>query len=98
MIKALTLYPASMDQETINSLVLKAISSMKQYKGLQSIEENKGQIMSPAGPPAYSKIMTATWDLMENFWAWVQSPDAQEDKDHLIENGVSLLIYEVNEV
>jgi len=43
-------------------------------------------------------VVEASWQSLEDFMAWVQSPAAQDDKDFLIQSGAVLLFYEVKEL
>lgn len=100
MIKSLTLFPKSIDPEKIEEISSLFISSMKSFNGLQSLESSDGHLMSPGGPPDYSKVLESTWDSLENFMAWAQSPnpEGQADKDFMLANGAVLLFYEVKEL
>ena len=100
MIKSLTLFPKSMDPEKIEEITSRLIQSMKSVNGFQSLESNDGHLMSPGGPPAYSKVFESTWDSLESFMAWAQSPspESHADKDFLRANGGILLFYEVKEL
>jgi len=101
MIKSLTLFPKSMDPEKIEEISSRFISSMKSFNGLQSLESSDGHLMSPGGPPDYSKVLESIWDSLENFMAWVQQnqkPEDNADKDFMLENGAILLFYEVKEL
>ena len=100
MIKSLTLFPKSLDAEKTEEIYSRLIPTMKSANGLQSLTESDGHLMSPGGPPAYSKVFESSWDSLENFMAWAQSPnpEGQADKDFLLQNGAILLFYEVNEL
>jgi hypothetical protein len=100
MISSIALFPTSMNPEEIEELLSKQVASMKAAKGLQSLKASDGHLMSPGGPPAYSKALESSWDSLENFMAWVESqkPEDKADKDFMLENGAVLLFYEVNEL
>ena len=100
MIKSLTLFPKSMDSEKIEDITSRLIPNMKSANGLQSLTASDGHLMSPGGPPAYSKVIESTWDSLENFMAWAQSPNPENhaDKDFMLENGAALLFYEVKDL
>jgi len=100
MISSIALFPKSMNPEKIEELVSKQVVSMKAAKGLQSLKTSDGHLMSPGGPPAYSKVLESSWDSLENFMAWAQSqkPDDNADKDFMLANGAVLLYYEVKEL
>ena len=74
--------------------------SLKEADGLLSLTLSDGDLMSPGGPPAYSKVLEATFDSLENFMAWidspwVQSPEAQADKNFMVENGAVYIFFGV---
>jgi hypothetical protein len=73
---------------------------MKSTSGLKIIKMSDGNLLSPGGPPSYSKVLETTWDSLEDFMAWVQNqtPEMQADKDFMIENGAVLLFYEVKDI
>jgi|GEM_PF-3596540 len=98
MINSLTLLPKSIDVERVDDLLSKLISSVKQANGLLKLKVNEGPLMSPGGPSSYAKVVEASWQSLEDFMAWVQSPAAQDDKDFLIQSGAVLLFYEVKEL
>ena len=84
------------DAESIKILTHQS-SSMGEAKGNIEVNVSKGAIMSPGGPTPYSMAMTATWDSLENFVAWAQSKDGNKYKDILLENGATLVFYEVED-
>jgi hypothetical protein len=100
MISSLALFPKSMDPEKIENLLSKQIASMQAANGLKSLKTSNGHLMSPGGPPDYSKVLESSWDSLENFMDWVQSqkPEDNADKDFMLESGVALLFYEVTEL
>ena len=89
MIKSLTLFPKSMDPEKIEDIYSRLVPNTKSANGLQSITVSDGHLMSPGGPPIYSHVFESTWDSLENFMAWAQSPNPEghADKDFMLENG-----------
>jgi hypothetical protein len=103
MISFLALFPKSLDNELVDNYIFKLVGSFKQVAGFQSVKVSEGDLMSPGGPPAYSKVVEGSFDSLETYMGWVQSPwtqspEAQAEKVHLIENGAILLFYEVSEL
>ena len=100
MINSLTLIPNSIDSEKLEDLLSKQIASMKGANGLRALRMSEGHLMSPGGPPAYSKVVETAWDSLEDFMTWVQNqtPEDHVEKDFMIENGAILLFYEVKEL
>lgn len=97
MINQLTLIPKTIEPERLSQIESKLIASLKQARGLLSLKISDGPLMSPAGPPAFVKVIEASWESLEDMMAWTQTPAAQGDgdKDFLIENGAVLLFYEI---
>jgi len=100
MINLFILLPKSIDPERSDDLLSKLIPSIKQANGLLKLMVSEGPLMSPAGPPSYSKVIEASWESLEEFMAWVeaQTSDAQVDLDFMIESGAILLFYEVEDL
>ena len=54
MVHTLILFPKSSDVQALNHF-FSSVDSLTQAHGLRSIEQSEGDIMSPMGPPPYSK-------------------------------------------
>lgn len=100
MISSITLFPKSIDPKKIEDIVSKQISSTKSASGLKTLRVSDGDLMSPGGPPSYSKVVETTWESLEDFMAWAQnqSPEMQAEKKYLINNGAILLFYELKDI
>ena len=98
MIKVLSLFPSTTEDQACDQLASKMIQVMQQADGLRSLYISEGHIMSPGGPPPYSKVLEATFDSLEDFMAWVQTPAAQADKKQMISSGVISIFYDVNKL
>ena len=98
MINVLALFPNTIDPEVLDELISKMIPAFKQGQGLCSLKISDGHVMSPGGPPPYSKVIEASFESLEDFMAWAQTPAAQADKKFMIESGIIRLYYEVNEL
>lgn len=100
MISSITLFPKSIDSQKIEDIISRMVSSTKSMSGLKIIKVSDGNLMSPGGPPSYSKVVETTWESLEHFMAWAQNqtPEMQADKDFMIKNGAVLLFYEVKEI
>jgi hypothetical protein len=97
MIKSLVIIPKSIEATKVASFLSRHISSMKGAKGLIEINESDGAIMSPGGPTPYSNVLIASWTSLEVFIAWAENHASEEDKNYMLENGASLLFYEVKD-
>ena len=99
MINVLTLFPKSTDPKAIDDFISsQMIPTFQQSQGLHSLKLSVGDLMSPAGPPAYSKVVEASFESMDDWWTNVQTPAAQAQKDFLKNMGCVMLFYEVNEL
>jgi len=99
MINVLTLFPKSTDPKTLDDFISnQMIPTLKQVNGLRSLKLSVGDLMSPVGPPAYSKVVEASFDSMDDWWANVQTPAAQAEKEFMMSIGCVMLFYEVNEL
>ena len=101
MINSLNLFPKSIDSDKLEKYITETVESFKSTPGFLSHSVSAGDLMSPAGPPAYSKVLEASFESLEAFMGWVnspwaQSPQAQAYKNEMIENGAILLFYEVS--
>jgi len=89
-----------MNPKKVEELLSKQVASMKAANGLESLRASDGHLMSPGGPPDYSKVLESSWDSLESFMAWVQIHKLKNnaDKDFMLANGVVLLFYEIKEL
>ena len=97
MVNTLALFPISMETEKMEELLSSQISSMKKAEGVMSIRVSEGHLMSPGGPPSFSKVLESSWSSLEALMSWVQSQTPADNvaKDYMLESGVVLLYYEV---
>ena len=98
MIRVLSLIPNTMEENKRDQLVEKMIGALQQADGLRSLSISESHIMSPGGPPPYAKVVEASFDSLEDFMDWVQTPAAQADKEQMLGNGVVSIFYEVKKV
>lgn len=97
MIKALFLFPKSTETKAVEELLsTHLIPTLKQANGLRSLTSSTGPLMSPMGPPPYSKVVEASYGSLEDWIALVQSPAVQGGRDDL-PAGTLILYYEVDE-
>ncbi|MEJ2759082.1 MAG: hypothetical protein P8046_11430, partial [Anaerolineales bacterium] len=95
MITALTLFPKSMELNQVEEFLFNVmIPSLKNAPGFLAGKASEGHLMSPAGPPDYTKVVEFSFDTLENFYAWSQSSeDQQQVKDQMIQDGVVMIFY-----
>ena len=67
MINVQVLIPNSMDDSEADRILAHQELSMREAKGNIDVNLSVGAIMSPGGPTAYSKALTASWQSLENF-------------------------------
>ena len=96
MVHTLILFPKSTDAQTLDRF-FSSTDFLKQAHGFRSLKQSEGDIMSPMGPPPYSKVIEVSFDSQEDVYAFAQSHPL-EGKDHLKSLGVVMLIYDVNDM
>ena len=97
MINVQALIPNTMDTTVADSILSHQLLSMKAADGNIEVNVSQGAIMSPGGPTPYSKVLTASWQSLESFMAWAQSPAGEKDKELLLEEGATLIFYDVKD-
>ena len=97
MVHTLILFPKSTDAQALDRFYA-SIDSLKQAHGLRSLKQNEGDIMSPMGPPPYSKVIEISFDSHEDVFAYAQSAEAQTGKEYLKSLGGLMLIYDVSDM
>ena len=98
MIKALTLFPASSTPEAFEQTLTPLVASLKEAPGFISVHTSNGHLMSPGGPPPYSKVIEFSFDTLGNFLTWAQSSPAQAQKEGMKGIGPVMMYYEVKEL
>lgn len=97
MVHILILFPKSSDAQALNQF-FSSVDSLTQAHGFRSIKQSEGDIMSPLGPPPYSKVIEVSFDSHEDVFAYAQSAEAQAGKEYLKSLGGLMLIYDVKDV
>jgi hypothetical protein len=90
------LFPKSTDLQTLERF-LSAADVIKQAHGFRSLEQSEGDIMSPLGPPPFSKVIEFSFDSQEDVMAFAQA-NPLAGRDHLKSLGVVMLIYDVSDM
>lgn len=98
MIQAITLFPKSTDPEVVDAFLDQLVASLKQSPGFQSIKVSEGYLMSPGGPPPFSKVIEFSFDSLENMMAWANQNAAQSQKTELVEQQAIMLYFESKEL
>jgi hypothetical protein len=96
MVHILILFPKSADAQALNQF-FSSVDLLTQAHGFRSIKQSEGDIMSPLGPPPYSKVIEVSFDSHEDVFAYAQSAEAQAGKEFLKSLGGLMLIYDVND-
>ena len=97
MVHTLILFPKSTDAQALDRFYT-SVDSLKQAHGFRSLKQSDGDIMSPMGPPPYSKVIEVSFDSHEDVFAYAQSAEAQSGKEYLKSLGGLMLIYDVSDV
>ena len=96
MIHTLILFPKFTDAQVLDRF-LSSTDVLKQAHGFRSLKQSEGDIMSPMGPPPYSKVIDVSFDSQEDVYAFAQSHPL-EGKDQLKNLGIVMLIYDVSDM
>ena len=96
MVHMQVLFPKSTDPQTLERF-LSAANVIKQAHGFRSLQQSEGDIMSPLGPPPFSKVIDIPFDSQEDVMAFAQA-NPLEGKDNLKSLGVVMLIYDVSDM
>ena len=97
MVHTLILFPKSTDAQVLDRF-FSSTNFLKQAHGFRSLKQSEGDIMSPMGPPPYSKVIEVSFDSQEDVYAFAQSAEAQAGKEHLTSLGDLMLIYDVSDI
>jgi uncharacterized protein (TIGR02118 family) len=97
MVHTLILFPKSTDAQTLDRF-FSSTDLLKQAHGFRSLQQSECDIMSPMGPPPYSKVIEISFDSHEDVFAYAQSPEAQSGKDCLKSLGGLMLIYDISDM
>ena len=95
MVHMQVLFPKSTDSAVLDRFISDA-DFIKQAHGFRSLKQSEGDIMSPLGPPPFSKVIEISFDSQEDVYAFAQS-NPLDGKDHLKSLGVVMLIYDVSD-
>ena len=71
------------------------IPGLKQAHGLRALESSQGDLMSAGGPPPYSRVAEATFDSLEDLFAYVQSPTGLATQEFLEGERALIIFYEI---
>ena len=96
MVHLQVLFPRSTDVQILNRF-LSDTDIIKQAHGFRSIQQSDGDMMSPLGPPPFSKVIEISFDSHEDVMAFAQAHPL-EGKDQLKNLGVVVLIFDVKDV
>lgn len=97
MVHTLILFPKSTDAQ-VPDRFFASTDFLKQAHGFRSLKQSDGDIMSPLGPPLYSKVIEISFDSHEDIFAYAQSAEAQAGKEYLKSLGGLRLIYDVSDI
>jgi hypothetical protein len=97
MVHTLILFPKSIEAQALDRFYT-SVNSLQQAHGFRSLKQSEGDIMSPMGPPPYSKVIEVSFDSHEDVFAYAQSAEAQAGKEYLKSIGGLMLIYDVSDV
>lgn len=96
MVNILFLFPKSVDPKELDDFISNTfIPDLKKGKGLLSLKMSEGQMMSPGGPPPYSRVVEASFDSPESLMATAPA-EGDPVREQMKSFGALLLSYDVN--
>jgi uncharacterized protein (TIGR02118 family) len=99
MIDGLFLFPKSIDPQTLDDFLSTRFRPQHmKLPGLRSFKLSVGDLMSPSGPPPYSRVAETSFESLDDVMAIVQSPASQAVRDYMKSLGTLILMYEVIEL
>jgi hypothetical protein len=99
MINLLILIPRTVKSQVVDNIFTKILPALKQAQGLCELKVSEGHIMSPGGPPPYSKVIEASFESLEVFLTWAkQISTSQSVKELMVKNGIISIYFEVSEI
>ena len=98
MINVLFLFPKSADSQELDDWISNQfLPASKQNPALRSLKISVGDLMSPFGPPPYSRVVEASFDSLEDVMPVIQSQQTQDANANMKALGALILMYEVDE-
>jgi hypothetical protein len=98
VVNVLFLFPSSADRVALDEFISSTFApGLRQASGCRSVTVSTGDLMSPGGPPPYSRVVEAAFDELPDVIGAVEAPGAQPARLHLRELGTLVLMYEVGE-
>ena len=99
MIRILFCFPKAENIDELNDYIDNTfVPGLKQRQGIHSIKISEGDLMSPGGPPPYSRVVEAIYNSFEEMMAFVQDPSTEEERGYTKTLGVFVLYYEIRDV
>jgi hypothetical protein len=97
--RVLFLFPRSAQSNSLDDFIDTTFApGLRQAGGAQSVTVSAGELMSPAGPPPYSRVVEATFESLVDVLAAVEAPSAQSARQHLRDLGTLILTFEEAEI
>jgi uncharacterized protein (TIGR02118 family) len=98
VIKVLFLFPSSADRGALDAFIESThVPFLKQTHGCRSVIVSSGDLMSPGGPPPFSRVVEASFETLGDVMATVEAPEAQSGRQQIRDLGTLVLMYEVSE-
>lgn len=99
MISMLMLFPETEDTDSLDSFAVdQLLPALREADGIESVTVSRGQLMSPAGRPPYSRIVMATAANMQPVIKFGTSPKTEDVRKAGERLGVMVLMYEVSQL
>jgi hypothetical protein len=96
MVQVLFLFPRTTAPAELDEFLAAFLPRLRQARGVRSVVASAGEVISPAGPPPYARVVQADFDsladVMEAAGATGSGP--RPANDALTATGALVLVYE----
>ena len=96
MVKVLFLFPRTADLAELEDFLQTVfVPGLSEAPEVRSVRASHGDVMSPGGPPPYSRIVEAEFGSLGDVIANVEAPDAQPVRQRIRDFGALVLMYDM---
>ena len=98
MTRVLFLFPRSAESNSLDEFITTTfVPGLREASGARAVSVSAGDVMSPGGPPPYSRVVEASFASIADVVAAVEAPNAQAARGHLRDLGTLVLMYEATD-
>ena len=90
MTRDLFLFPRSTESKPLDEFITKTfVPDLRGASGARSVAVSAGELMSPGGPPPYSRVVEASFESIADVVAAVEAPNSQVARHSSETSGLS---------